>query len=149
METHDYLGGMRLAMTLNRFQVLKHKMVNEADLSRVWLYWMDNFVDDPGFVNLGDKTRDDFLETVVPQICHQMFNKQERIVKLMLICLPNEGFIHGPVEVGGRIGSVIYFKSNQTGVLAIPNKLTEEANVNYSRFSNPMVGRMPGNPNLN
>ena len=78
-------------MTLNRLQVLKHKMVNEAELLRVWLHWMDNFVDDPSFVNLGDETRDDFLKTVVPQSCHRMFNKQKRIVELMLICILEEG----------------------------------------------------------
>lgn len=136
-------------MALNRFQVLKHKISEEPDLARVWLYFMDKFVDDPEFVHLGDETRDQFLEGVVPQVCGQMFTKKDRVGPLQLILIPAHSFIHGPVAVGGRLGSVIYFKDLQKGVLAVPNKRSEKPEVNYARFSNPLLGRSPVDYNQN
>lgn len=136
-------------MALNRFQVLKHKVINEPDLAQVWLYYMNNFVDDPAFIDLGNKTRDSFLEGVIPQICQQMFSKKERVSPLMLITISAHSFTHGGVEVGGRLGNLIYFKDLQKGVLAVPNKLTEKREVNYARFSNPLLGRSPVDYNQN
>lgn len=136
-------------MALNRFQVLKHKTTHEKELANVWLYYMDNFIDDRSFLDLGDRTRNDFLEAVLPQICKKMFTPKDRFSDLLIIEIPEHRFLHGSFLIGGRMGSLIYFKEIQTGILAVPNRLSEKAEVNYSRFSNPMRGRSPVNINNN
>ena len=78
-----------------------------------------------------------------------LFTKKDRVGPLQLILIPAYSFIHGPVAVGGRLGSVIYFKNMQKGVLAVPNKRSEKPEVNYARFSNPLLGRSPVDYNQN
>ena len=136
-------------MAPNRFRKLKHKTTHEKQLADVWLYYMDNFIDDPSFLDLGDRARDDFLEAIIPQVCKQMFTPKDRLSDLLIIGIPEERFFHGSFLIGGRMGSLIYFKDTETGILAVPNRLNEDPTVNYSRFSNPLKGKAPSNINLN
>lgn len=94
------------------------------------------------------RTRDDFLEAIVAQICQQMFSKKDRVSDLLLIEIPDHSFVHGSWLVGGRTGSLIYFKDAQIGIIAVPNKLSEKAEVNYARFKKPMKGKAPANISL-
>ena len=136
-------------MPLDRFQKLKHRVTNEKDLSKVWLYFSDNFMSDSEFLDGGDRTSDSFVEAVLPKVCAQMFGKEDKIKDLFLISVPEHNFIHGGFMVGGRIGQLIYFTSSQLGVVAIPNRLDQEHTVGYARFGNPMKRRSPVNLNLN
>ncbi len=41
-------------MKIERLKELKQKLTNEADLSNIWLFYMDHFADYPEFTELGD-----------------------------------------------------------------------------------------------
>ncbi|MEL7494981.1 MAG: hypothetical protein AAGJ95_13625 [Cyanobacteria bacterium J06554_11] len=136
-------------MPLNRFQKLKNRLKNEKELSNVWLYYSDNFLRDPSFTDMGDRTHNDFIEAVIPQICAQMFGKKDKPQDLFQIEIPEHNFIHGAFQVGGRLSQFIYFKSSQLGMIIVANRLDEERMVNYARFGNPLASRAPANLDLN
>ena len=125
------------------FQELKQKLVQDADLSQIWLFYMDHFADHPEFIELGEPANNTFLETVTPQICQQIFGDKIRMMnELFLIYIAEYRFFHGPIDVEGRPGGVIYFEDEQIGLLAVSAEFPPTAEVKYSRFSEPF--QLPG-----
>ncbi|NDJ26266.1 hypothetical protein GS682_32830 [Nostoc sp. B(2019)] len=41
-------------MNIDRLQSLKQKLASEADLSNIWLFYMDHFADHAEFTDLGE-----------------------------------------------------------------------------------------------
>ncbi|MEH2269267.1 MAG: hypothetical protein V7K68_12665 [Nostoc sp.] len=41
-------------MNIDQLQELKRKLTNDADLSDIWLFYMDHFADLPEFTDLGE-----------------------------------------------------------------------------------------------
>ena len=120
------------------FQVLKQKLVQDDDLSKIWLFYMDHFADHPEFIELGEPANNAFLEAVVPQICQQIFGGEIGVINnLFLIYIAEHQFFHGPIEVERRPGGVIYFEDEQIGLLAVSADFPPTGEVKYSRFSEP------------
>ena len=120
------------------FQELKQKLVQDADLSQIWLFYMDHFADHSEFIELGEPVNNAFLEAVVPQICQQMFGGEISVIHdLFLIYIAEHQFFHGPIQVGGRPGGVIYFEDEKIGLLAVSAEFPPTDEVKYSRFSDP------------
>jgi hypothetical protein len=131
-------------MNINRLQELKQKLTNEADLSKIWLFFMDHFADHAEFTELGEPTHSQYLEAVLPQSCQQIFGRAITITHFFLIYIAEYQFFHGPLQVEGCIGGVIYFEDIKMGLLAISADASTPDVVKYLRFSE-LVG--PSDPN--
>ncbi|WP_340095191.1 hypothetical protein [Nostoc punctiforme] len=53
-------------MNIDRLHELKQKLTNDADLSDIWLFYMDHFADLPEFTDLGEPAYNEYL--VVRQV---------------------------------------------------------------------------------
>ncbi|PHM07069.1 hypothetical protein [Nostoc sp. 'Peltigera malacea cyanobiont' DB3992] len=51
----------------DRLQELKQKLTNDADLSDIWLFYMDHFADWPEFTDLGQPADNEYLDAVLPK----------------------------------------------------------------------------------
>ncbi len=122
-------------MKLDRLQELKQKLVQENDFSEIWSFYMDHFADHPEFIEVGEPVRDDFLEAVLPQICQEIFYRGIQVSDLLLIYIAEHQFFHGPFQVEGRIGGMIYFQDAKVGLLAVSADFPPTDAVKYSRFS--------------
>ncbi len=122
-------------MKIDQLQELKQKLTNEKDLSKIWLFYMDNFADHPEFTDLGQPAHNQYLDAVVYKTCQQIFGKTIKITNSLLIYIAEHQFFHGPFQAGGRIGGVIYFKDIKIGLLAVSEKFPPTDAVKYSRFS--------------
>src|SRR5258707_11765033 len=82
---------------------------------------MDHFGEDPEFIDLGEATRDPFLEAAIAQIAAQLFGGKRDVVvtKMLLTRLPEQQFIHGGIVLGGKMGNVLYFEDIHVGLLAL------------------------------
>jgi hypothetical protein len=49
-------------MKIKRLKELKQRMVREKDLSKIWLFYMDNFADHAEFTDLGEPIQNDYLD---------------------------------------------------------------------------------------
>jgi hypothetical protein len=98
-------------MKIDRLQELKQKLTNEADLSQIWLFYMDHFADHPEFTELGEPAHNEYLDAVLHKSCQQMFGSAITITNFLLIYIAKHQFFHGPFQVEGRIGGLI---SNRT-----------------------------------
>ncbi len=124
-------------MKLTQLQQLKQKLLKAADLSEIWLFYMDNFADVPDFIEVGEPKQNDFLEAAVPQICQQMFGRKTKVTNLLLIYIAEYQFFHAPFHADNRIGGLIYFEDINTGLLAVSAEFPPTDVVKYSRFSSP------------
>lgn len=138
-----------LDMQLYRLKQLKQKLLRDKDLSKIWLFYMDEFADHPEFIEVGEPKPDPFLEAVVPQICQQMFGKKVPIQDLLLIYIPEFKFFHAPFLVDGRTGGLIYFEESKTGLLAVATGFPTSDEVKYSRFSTAPKPKPPKFYDLN
>jgi hypothetical protein len=133
-------------MKIDRLQELKQKLRSEADLSHIWSFYMDHFADDPKFTNLGEPAYNEYLDAILHKTCQQMFGRTIKIKDFFLIYIAKYLLFHGPFQVDGRIGGVIYFEDLKIGLLAVSADNPPTDLVKYSRFSEVM--RLSG-PNHN
>ncbi|MEH2027005.1 hypothetical protein [Nostoc sp.] len=122
-------------MKIDRLQSLKQKLTNDADLSRIWLFYMDYFADQPEFTDLGEPVYNEYLDAVLQKTCQQMFARAIKITDFLLIYITPYRLFHGAFQVEGRIGGVIYFEDIKIGLLAVSADYPPNDVVKYSRFS--------------
>ncbi len=134
-------------MNIERLQELKQKLINEKDLSKIWLFYMDHFADHQDFTELGKPTHNDYLDVVLHKTCQQMFGRAVTITNFFLIYIAEHQFFHGPFHVEGYIGGVIFFEDIKVGLLAVSSDSTDV--VKYSRFSEPTRLSAPNRYDLN
>jgi hypothetical protein len=120
-------------MQIEKLLQLKQKLQQEKDLSKIWLYYMDEFGDRPEFVDLGEAVQNDFLLTVIAQVCQQIFGKPTNIDGILTIYLKEYQFFHAPFMANDHIGGVIFFEDINTGLIAVSSAGSKLAK--YSRFT--------------
>ncbi len=136
-------------MEIERLQELKQKLASEKDFSKIWNFYMDNFADHAEFTDLGEPASNKYLNAVIPKTCQQMFGNKIKITNFLLIKIAKYKFFHGPFQVDGRIGGVIYFKDINIGLLAVSADFPPTDMVKYSRFSEVARLSEPKGFNLN
>ncbi len=119
---------------LDRLQDLKQKLSQEKELATIWLYFMDHFADHKAFTDLGDRAYHALVESVIKQLCKQLFGKQGKMGNLLLTQIPEHQFLHGVFDVQGRMGGVIYFEETLMGLVAITG-IPPSSEVRYARFT--------------
>ena len=122
-------------MQIERLEELKQKLTSENDFSQIWNFYMDNFADHAEFTDLGHPAKNKYLDTVVRKTCQEMFGNKMKITDFLLIQIAKYKFFHGPFQVDGRIGGVIYFQDINIGLLAVSADFSLNGMVKYSRFS--------------
>jgi len=122
-------------MKLHLLDELKQKLLNDADLSEIWSFYMDEFADISEFLDVGKPKQDGLLTAVVPQVCQQIFGQTTKINQLFPIYIDKYQFFHAPFFADKRIGGLIYFEDVHTGLIAISANFPPTSKVHYSRFS--------------
>jgi hypothetical protein len=134
-------------MDLSRLQELKTKLLHDKDLFPVWGFFLDHFGENPEFIELGEPDQDQFLESVVARATSQMFPRDGMVYTLRLVRLADEQFIHGGVNVDGRVGGVFFFEDVHVGLVAVSDHYPSDE-TKMARFSCRPY-RRPGKPSRN
>ncbi|MBE9008523.1 hypothetical protein IQ259_26620 [Fortiea sp. LEGE XX443] len=136
-------------MNIDRLQELKQKLTNEADLSNIWLFYMDNFADHSEFTELGEPTYNKYLDGVIHKTCQQMFGRAIKITDFFPIYIAKYHLFHAPFQVERRIGGMIYFEDIKIGLIAVSADYPPTDVVKYSRFSEIFQLPTPNRNDLN
>jgi len=136
-------------MNIDRVQELKQKLTSVADLSQIWLFYMDHFAEHTEFTDLGEPAYNEYLDGVIQKTCEQMFGREVKIADFLLIYIAEYGLFHGPFQVERRIGGVIYFEELKIGLIAVSADYPPTDAVKYSRFSEVLQLPTHNSNNLN
>ena len=136
-------------MKIDRLQELKQKLTVETDLSHIWSFYMDHFADDPEFTELGEPADNQYLDAVLHKTCKHLFGRAIKITDFLVIYIAEYRLFHGPFQVKGRIGGVIYFEDLKIGLLAVSADDPPTDAVKYSRFSEIIQLSAPNRNDLN
>lgn len=136
-------------MNIDQLQELKQKLTLEADLSNIWLFYMDHFADHAEFTDLGEPTYNEYIDAVLHKTCQQIFGRAVKITDFLPIYIAEYGFFHAPFQVERRIGGVIYFEDIKVGLIAVSADHPPTNAVKYSRFSEVLELPAPNRNNLN
>jgi len=82
-------------MNIDRLQSLKQKLTNDADLSDIWLFYMDHFADWPENTSLGEPAHNEYLDAILQKTCQQMFGRAIKISNFLLIYIARYHLFHG------------------------------------------------------
>lgn len=121
-------------MDIKRLEELKRQLVHTRDFREVWDFFLDEFATNPEFIELGEPYRHEEMELALAQIGLQMFPSDQTATAIRLIRLEDQGFIHGNVNVDGRVGGVLYFEDIHVGLVAVSDHFPSDE-TKMARFS--------------
>ncbi len=120
-------------MDLVRFRELKRKLLHDKELPPVWAFFLDHFGENIEFMQLGERTENEFLYSLIATVGKQLFGTVI-VSRICLARLPEHQFIHGGFTMGGRVGGLIYFEDVEVGLLAVSD-IPPGIETKYVRFS--------------
>lgn len=120
-------------MATTRLAELRDKLLNDKALPPVWRYFLDHLGEDAAFVALGEPTDSRFLLTVLAEVARQLYPASAAIADIRLVRLAEERFVHGGFSIDGRVGGLLYFEEQDTGLIVVC-ELPPSIDVKYVRF---------------
>lgn len=115
-----------------RMQKLIRLLREENDFGTIWNYFMDEFGENPEFMQLGTPYSSPVLEVVVAKLCDAYYPGAP-VLNLSPIRVAECGLIHGGFQVRGCMGVVFYSEEISTGLVAVGD-LPPSHTVHYGRF---------------
>ena len=106
-------------MDLSRLEELKRLTLEATDFGVVLEYFFDHFGDHFEFSQIGERTREPILETIIQQTGNQVFGKVVNVSHVLLTRLPDHGFVHGGFMLDGNLGTLFFFDEVDTGLMVI------------------------------
>jgi hypothetical protein len=134
-------------MDLSWLQELKVKLINDKNLLSIWGFFLDHLHNDPSFMDLGGAAEHELLQDAVPRMCAQMYPRPAMLCQMRLVRLADWQFIHGTVNLDGRVGGVLFFEDVQIGLLAVSDHFPSDE-TKCIRFS-AQPFKQPGTPSRN
>lgn len=115
------------------FAELRRRVATATDFNAFWDYYITEFVERPGFLQLGKPV---LLRGAVPVLettAGLMLGRDQAVSarQLVLIEVPGAGLVHGSGVFDGRLAAVLYVPEADVGVLAI---CAARGVMHYSRF---------------
>jgi len=121
-------------MKAEHFSALKEKILGAENFNEVWEYFFDHFSDNPAFMNMGKKTQNALLRTILEEVGERLFRQKVKVTNMMLTEILQHHFVHGACFVQGRLASVLYFEDVKVGMLSILSS-AQKHEVSMIRFT--------------
>ena len=125
--------------------VLKEKLQHTTDYEQALYYFLDEFAGDAKFMQQCEPEEAVHLQTVVAKVAGQALGTQVAIEQPRIFSHPNFGFYHGNAAVAGRVALFFYFKSIDTGLMALIPGVKNGTEI--ARFR--LTGGLAGDPKHN
>lgn len=116
----------------NDFAELRRRVAAAADFGRFWDYFFTDFVERPGFLQLGQPATVPGVAAVLSATAGLMLGRPGPIPAggLTLVEIP-QGIIHGSCLFDGRVGAIVYVPAIDVGMVAL---MGSGGHMSYSRF---------------
>ena len=120
---------------------LRARLSTDKNLSTFWNYFLDLAME-PEFIAAGEPCSSPELESTLELVGRQVYGKPKvRIEDGRWLALREYDLVHGVCTIERRLASAVYFPGLKMGVSGFQKS---GANLVFSRFSPPDLGRMEG-----
>ena len=101
-------------------QQLKDLLMTAENLAEPWEYFFDHFGESREFHALGKKAgKAPILRAMLDRVGHELFRDDGKVGKLRLVSIPQEKFVHGSCNLGGRMSTLFYFTDIKMGTVTV------------------------------
>jgi len=125
--------------------VLQQKLQHATDYELALAYFLEEFAGDARFIQQSEPDEAPHLLAVLAHVAAKALGKPATLEHFRAFGLPQTGFYHGNAAVAGRVLLFFYFKSVDTGLMALIPGVTGGTEV--ARFR--VTGDLAGNPKHN
>ena len=125
--------------------VLQQKLQHATDYELALAYFLEEFAGDARFIQQSEPDEAPHLLAVLAHVAAKALGKPATLEHFRAFGLPQTGFYHGNAAVAGRVVLFFYFKSVDTGLMALIPGVTGGTEV--ARFR--VTGDLAGNPKHN
>jgi hypothetical protein len=134
---------------LRKLNRLKLKLMQEKELHVVMTYFFDHFGENRAFLDIGQSTRHNLLESIIAQTIGALLGAKTKVIllNLMLFHIPQHQFYHGAFIINGKMANVIYYDDIKMGCIAVV--MSTSGMTNFVRFSAQNLPHKPATPSLN
>ncbi len=105
-------------MELSQLEELKAKLSIATDLVEVMDFFF-SIVEQPGFMNQGEKVADPRLVGIIEMVGKAVFHQEVRLQHFLPIRIESAKFTHGAGLLNGQPMNVIYFDEIEKGLVAV------------------------------
>ena len=123
-----------MSNNLHMLPLLKKKLVQATEFNLVFHYFFDHFGENREFMSLGQEVHNRELESIISRIAGELLGTQVLLMKLMLIRVPKQQFVHGTGIFNGRLATFFYFEDINVGMMALLGP-HPDAETKFTRFS--------------
>jgi hypothetical protein len=120
-------------MDLAGLATLKKHLVEADDFARLWDEFMTKYGERRAFMRHGEPYRSPLLETAITAAAAGVMGREVPVRGMMLIRIPEHGFVHGGLQVGGKFANVFYFEDLGVGLLTVV--LSDAGDTRFARFT--------------
>jgi len=119
---------------VNLLPVLKEKLVSATNFSELAHYFLDHFVENEEFLDLGQRMRNKLITKMAEAGAREATGLRRQTLDLLLVHLPEHRFYHGSGLFGQATALVFYFADIRVGLLMLQD-LSDPGCMIYGRLS--------------
>lgn len=102
-----------------KLEQLKGILCKTEDLSESSRFFLDNFGNNPDFMQHGKSVKHDRIKSIMKATCADLFGKQSKVTTLNIFSFKKENFHHGLCHMDGRLAVFFYFDEIEMGLITI------------------------------
>jgi hypothetical protein len=127
---------------LAELDALKRDLLSNNDYDSVYHRFHSKLGGSDAFFARGSAVREPALEHVLGTVASRVLGTTVKVVKSRLVEIRERDFVHGILDLGGRIAHLVFFRDAFTGILAVlPQDLDGEMQV--IRFGGAIIAQRP------
>ncbi len=133
-----------MARYKEELEKFKEVLVKNDNFRDIYTYFMDNFGEDPDFLQYGKVKKNPILKQLMKSVAEKLFKKDVEIIHLLLHKIPKTSFVHGPCFINSKMASVFYFEDIRVGMLIVAQFNGETQFIRFSGMEAAEDGREAG-----
>ncbi|MEW6281856.1 MAG: hypothetical protein AB1758_24835 [Candidatus Eremiobacterota bacterium] len=122
-----------------RLQKLKDELISATDFGEVFGHFFDLCEQDPHFMEAGDLVRDPLLEEALRVAARKIGPPEAAVEGLLMIGLPEHGFVHGRFTHNRRMGGFFYFHEVHMGLASVVDASGKVDLVRFTTMQGPSL----------
>ncbi len=117
---------------------LKVLLQESDDFSEIFDYFFERLADREDFLRMCKRAKNPMLKQILKEAGKSALQDEVKMTKFLLLKFPKYPFFHGAFFLNGQMGSLIFFKDINMGLMSI-SMLPQSIETKFARFRSVAV----------